>query len=278
MSIKQRIGLSCALALSLAACGTNESTDDAGTQPPVQYPGADAAVQTPGADAAVQTPGADAAVPTVDTAPVAVDPYIYVVVQDTEQVACTTNGPGADIDAVAKVDATTGKATGWGMIGSAEFFPNEGGNACENSDCAGGNCKYAAISSAFTEDDLVARTEGPVDGKVNASTSDIGYFSLNAGRVRLQIGDAVTGAGPAQEIKAGDFIAVYEVDQTYPLSGYAPASCSCLPEHYTVTLQTASGKLHPLTASRLETANTTCSALTATSVEGCGTTVFYYKP
>jgi hypothetical protein len=203
------------------------------------------------------------------------EPYVWVVIQDTEQKACSTNGPGADIDAVAKMDAT-GAVTGWGMIGKAFFTPNPLGNACENVDCSGGNCKYAAISKTFTEAELVARTEGPVDGQMRTGIGDdVGYLSLNAGILQIQIGDAVTGAGPAQAIKAGDWIAVYEVDQTYPEKGYAPSACVCAPEHYTVSLQTASGKVVQLRASRLESANATaCEALTATSLEGCGTTVF----
>jgi hypothetical protein len=269
MSIKHRIGLSCVLAVSLAACGSNESTDDAGTtQPP---PGLDAAVQYPGLDAGVAT-GIDSGT-AIDTTPAVVEPYIWVVIQDTEQKACTTNGPGADIDAIAKVDSV-GNAIGWGMIGKATFTPNPGGNACENVDCAGGNCKYSAISKTFTEAELVARTEGPSDGQVKAVGDDVGYFSLNAGTLQIQIGDAITGAGPAQTLKSGDYLAVYEVDKWYVDQGYAPATCSCLPEHYTVSVQTATGKTVQLIASRIESANSTCEALTLTSVEGCGTTVF----
>jgi hypothetical protein len=162
------------------------------------------------------------------------------------------------------------------MRGKATFTPNPLGNACENVECSGGNCKYAAISKTFTEPDLVARTEGPVDGQMRTGIGDdVGYLSLNAGILQIQIGDAVTGAGPAQAIKAGGWIVVYEVDQTYPENGYAPSACVCTPEHYTVSLQTASGKVVQLRASRLESANATaCEALTATSLEGCGTTVF----
>lgn len=245
----RKLGFTGALALSLAACGSNITSDDAGTT----------------------TPGPDAA----DTAvtPPPADPYVWVVVQDTEQVACTTNGPGADIDAVAMLSAT-GDVLGWGMVGSASYTANPAGNACANTDCASGNCKYAAISKTFTQADLVARTEGPNDAQINTG-DDVGYFSLNAGTLQIQIGNATTGAGPARAIKSGDWIVVYEVDKTYVGSGDA-ATCTCLPEHYEVYVQTADPakpavKLKP---SRLDPANSTCSALTAASTEGCGTTVF----
>lgn len=267
MSIKHKIGLSCVLALALAACGSNEATDDASyTEPPPYTGGQDAAVTvTPGQDAAAVTPGLDAA-------PVA-DPYIWVVIQDTEQKACTTNGPGSDIDAVAKLDSV-GTPIGWGLKNSAKYTPNPAGDACDNADCNGGNCKYAATSKTFTEADLVSRTEGPFDAEVNDKTDDTGYFSLNAGTLQIEIGD-VLGNGPAQAIQSGDFIAVYEVDKTYIDSGAASATCVCLPEHYTVYLQTASGKTLQLTPSETSynDLNTACS-LAASPTEGCGTTVF----
>jgi hypothetical protein len=255
MSIKHRIGISCVLALGFAACGLNDATDDAGIT-----------TKPPSPDAAVVT-GIDAKLPSPDTAPAVVEPYVWVVIQDTEQKACSTNGPGADIDAVVKMD-DKGVVTGLGMIGSAAFTPNPGGNACENVDCSGKNCKYAAIGTTFDQADLVARTEGPANGVVKAVGDDVGYFSLNAGTLQLQIGGALTGAGPAQSIKTGDFIVVYEVDKTYVDASNA---CVCAPEHFTVSLQTATGKSLALIPSRIETANTTCS-LSAT--EGCGTTVF----
>jgi len=266
MSIKHKIGLASVLALGLGACGTNEATDDAGYTPYV-YPDA-ATTVTPGADAATTvTPGADAC-----TVPVA-DPYLWVVVQDTEQKACTTNGPGSDIDAVAKLDVN-GQPLGWGLKKSATYKANPLGNACDNTDCNGGNCKYAAISKTFDQATLVAYTEGPADGVVNDTTSDSGYFSLNAGTLQIQIGD-VNGAGTAQTLKSGDYVAVYEVDKTYIDSGAASASCVCLPEHYTVYVETASGKTLQLLPSvtSYNDLNKACS-LSATPTEGCGTTVF----
>ena len=203
---------------------------------------------------------------------VTADPYVWVAIQDTEQIACTTRGPGADIDAVALV-SMAGVVLGVGKIGSASFTANPLGNACENSDCSGGNCKYAAISTTFTAADLVARSEGPQDGQVNTTRDDVGYFSLNGGALQLQIGD-LTGAGPPKEIKAGDQIRVYEVDRTFIEDGYAPVTCSCQPEHYTVTLQTAKGAALPLKPTLLDPVNTTCTALNSTSIEGCGTTLF----
>lgn len=263
MRFENKIGLACTLALGLAACGTTGDVDDAGSTP---YPQDDAATTVPpGPDAGVQ-PGPDTGTP-----PVA-DPYIWVVIQDTEQKACTTNGPGSDIDAVAKLDANS-TLVGWGRIGTAKYTPNPLGYACDNLDCSGGNCKYAANSSTFTQADLVARTEGPADAVVNTSTNDVGYFSLNAGTLSIQIGD-VLGAGIGQELKSGDWIALYEVDQTYIASGAAPATCSCLAEHYTVSLQSASGaKVLPLVPAAYSPANTAC-VLAAGATEGCGTTVF----
>ena len=199
------------------------------------------------------------------------DPYVWLAVQDTELVACTTSGPGADIDAVALWGNTS--ALGWGKIGSAVYTANALGNSCENADCAGGNCKYAAISTTYPASTLVGYTEGPRDAVASAVSNDSGYFSLNGGTLQIQIGD-LTGAGPAREIKPGDKLKIFEFDQTYITSGDAPASCSCLPEHYRVTLQTATGAILPLTPTILEADNTACSALTASSTEGCGTTVF----
>jgi hypothetical protein len=245
------------LALTLAACGSNDLTDDAGTTyvPP-----------TPGPDAAVIIPTVDAA-PII---PVETDPYVWVVIQDTEQKACTTNGPGVDVDAVAKL-AADGTVMGYGM--NATYTPNPGGFACETTDCNGKNCKYAANSTTFTLANLVKRTEGPVDGQVNDVGDDVGYFSLNAGTLSIQIGN-LNGTGVAQELKSGDWIAVYEVDKSYITAGAAAANCVCAAEHYTVTLQSQSGKkpLIKLVPAAYNADNTACGALSAT--EGCGSTTF----
>jgi hypothetical protein len=252
MNMYRKLGLPGALALALAACGSNTTTDDAGYTTPVP----DAAAPT--ADTGVTQPPAD--------------PYVWVVVQDTEQVACTTNGPGSDIDAVGKMDAKTNTVIAWGK--HATYKPNPQGNACENADCSGGNCKYAAISNTFTEADLVARTEGPADATVSKTADDTGYFSLNAGTLTIDLADTTTGA--LVPISSGDWIVVYEVDQTYITSKAAYAGCTCLPEHYTVTLQNADGsKTLALIPSRIDTAtNTACLVASANPDDGCGTTVF----
>jgi hypothetical protein len=258
MNTKMMLGLSCILALGLAACSTSEgdNLDAAYTPPPMTSLDSGAAID------ATPTP--------------APDPYLYVFIQDTEQDACGTNGPGADIDAVALLDAT-GAVRGWGMQGSAQFFPNPQGNACENSDCSGGNCKYADNGTYFLPETLPPLTEGAFDARVNQSTDDAGYFSLNAGTLRIQIGDAVTGAGPAQELRSGDYIMVYEVDQSYIASKRAYPGCACKPERYTVTLKTANNVSLELKPVLLDTNNTAaglCDPLTAASVEGCGSTEF----
>jgi hypothetical protein len=258
MSKDSKIGFSCVLALGLVACGSN--TTDVPDGATTYYPPADAYVSTPDGPATV-----------------APDPYVWVVIQDTEQKACSTNGPGSDIDAVELADANR-VPLGYGLKNSAIYTANPQGNACENSDCKGGNCKYAANGTTFTEADLVSRTEGPPDAVVKAVGDDVGYFSLNAGTLQIQIGDT-TGAGPAQPIKSGDLLQVYEVDQTYITSDNAPATCVCQPEHYTVTLQTAVNAAQPstlqLTPIELADDNaTTCAALALDSTEGCGTTWF----
>lgn len=258
--MKYKIGFASVVALALAACGSNELTDDAGT---VYVPA--------GQDAATSVSGADAGTTSPDTTPVVADPYVIVVIQDTEQKACTTNGPGADIDAVAKLD-DKGNPIGWGKIGTARYTANPLGNACENVDCSTKNCKYAAISKTIEALDLVARTEGPADGVVNDTGDDAGYFSLNAGTLQIEMGD-INGAGPLQPIKSGDWIAVYEVDKSYIESGAAAATCVCAPEHYTVSLQSLGGKVLPLAPALYNEFNTACS-LATTPDQGCGSTTF----
>ena len=259
MKTKWMFGIACVLALGLAACsGSSGGDTDAG--------------YTPQPDLA--QPGPDLAQAAIDTAP-APEPLVWLSIQDTEQAACATNGPGSDIDAVELYD-TTG-VLGVGMIGSATFKENPGGWACDTDTCGSagtGNCKYAANSDTYTVADLVARTEGPADAQVNATTADVGYFSLNAGTLEIQIGDP-TGQPPAQTLKSGDYIKVFEVDQSYLLSGAAYSGCTCAPEHYTVTALSATGNtIVPLKAVQLDPSNTTCAALTTASIEGCGSTVF----
>jgi hypothetical protein len=262
MKTKLILGISCVLALGLAAC-SDSSDGEADASAPIGTP--DTGIQV------IDTRPADVMPTPVDTA--APEEYLWVVVQDTEQKACTTNGPGADIDAVALWDLQTSTAIGWGKLNTATFTPNPAGNACDNVDCSGANCKYAYISNTFDGDTLVSWTEGPRDGAVLA-VDDYGYFALNGGTLQIQIGDAVAGTGPAKVLTSGDLIRVFEVDKTYIADGSAPASCLCLPERYTVSLQTNTGKTLPLRPMQLAAGNTTCAALTTTSVEGCGTTLF----
>jgi hypothetical protein len=255
----------CVLALGLAACSGGTGGD------------VDASYIPPQPDLAPMT--YDTAPAPVDTAPVA-EPLVWLSIQDTEQVACATNGPGTDIDAVELYTASATGATivlGVGMTGSARFTPNPGGEACPKGTCGSSgtsDCKYASNSATFTLADLVARTEGVADAEVNETTSDVGYFSLNAGTLQIKIGDP-TGLPPAQTLKSGDYIKVFEVDKSYVASGAAYATCTCAPEHYTVTAMSATGNTQvKLIAQLLDPNNTACTALTAGSVEGCGSTVF----
>jgi hypothetical protein len=258
MKTNWMLGIACFLALGLAACsgGTGGDLDAA-------YPQPDLAPMT-----------YDTATPAIDTAP-PVEPLVWLSIQDTEQVACATNGPGTDIDAVVLYDATG--TLGVGLRGSAVFTMNPGGWACPQDTCGSSgtaDCKYAANSDTYTEADLVARTEGPADATVDATLADTGYFALNAGTLQIQVGDAL-GNPPAQVLKSRDYIKVFEVDQSYVASGAAYAGCTCAPEHYTVTAMSATGNtIVPLTALQLDPYNTTCAPLTATSTEGCGSTVF----
>jgi hypothetical protein len=256
------------LGLGLAACGTSTGNDDVGST----TPNPDTA-PAPTPDAA--PPAIDTATPAIDTAVPVAEPLVWLSIQDTEQAACATNGPGADIDAVELYDVTG--VLGVGLVGSARFKQNPGGWACATDTCGSSgtsNCKYAANSDTYTVADLVARTEGPADATVSATASDTGYFSLNAGTLEIQIGDP-TGQPPLKTLKSGDYIKVFEVDQSYVASGAAYSGCTCVPEHYTVTALSQSGNtIVKLKAVQLDANNTTCAALGATSTEGCGSTVF----
>ena len=233
MKTQLKFGISLSLALGLAACSGGVGGDlDAAYVPPEDTAAA---------------PALDTAPLAIDTAPVAIDtaplaePLVWLSIQDTEQAACSTNGPGTDIDAVELYDATG--VLGVGLIGSAIFTKNPGGWACDKDTCGSNgtsNCKYAANSDTYTEADLVARTEGVADATVDATLADTGYFSLNAGTLEIKIGGP-TGLPPAKTLKSGDYIKVFEVDQSYVASGAAYAACTCAPEHYTVTALSATG-------------------------------------
>jgi hypothetical protein len=241
------------LTLGVAGCPSSDSdTPDAAV-----YGNQDAPVLSGNKDAAVSP---DLAV---------ADPFVWVVIQDTEQKACTTNGPGADIDGIALisgVDATT--ILGYGA--NANYKANPQGVACENVDCNGGNCKYSYISKTLDPTLLLSYTIGEPDAVVSATADDVGYFSLNAGTLQMEIADVATGINRVS-INSGDWISVYEVDKSYITSGNAPATCACVPEHYTVYVQTISGVTKTLTPQVLNPDNKEC---TASAIDGCGSTVF----
>jgi hypothetical protein len=200
---------------------------------------------------------------------------LLLVDRDTDNVMCSaTNGPGADIDAVELMTAG-GVTVGFGMKGTASYAPGAAANQmipCMDNQCAGGMCKYSDVA-------LKDRVEGPRDGKVNATGDDVGYFSLNNGRLQLQVGDA-QGVGPAREITSGMMVKVWEVDQIYKKNGWAPASCNCLAERFELwavpTLGSAAGAVK-LKSKMIEAENTAmCAAVGMTVGQdlGCGTTVF----
>jgi hypothetical protein len=206
----------------------------------------------------------------------AVKRYSFVSIVDLERKAdanfsCSeTNGPGSDIDAVALL--RDGKVVGYGLTGSAAFARGGAPDECANSACSGGNCKYASISSTFSEADLVARTLGPPDAVVNKSSDDKGYLSLNGGTLQLQIGDN-SGKGSAQTFKSGDQIKVFEVDQAQKTDANG---CVCKPEHYQVIIQDKDGSSLALKPVQFipENSDVCGTAPGPTDLYGCGTTAF----
>jgi hypothetical protein len=245
------------VAMGFAACGSSDLDP------------LDSSVYTPLPDAGMM---ADTYVPEPDAGPAPVQ-YVNVVIMDTEgtQPAATRaacgNGPGSDIDAVELIRGTV--PVGYGLVGSAIYVPATAGPTCAATDCSGNVCKYAVGT-------LAPQTEGKRNARVNASTDDIGYISLNGGILYLQIGNAITGGGVAQVLQSGDQLKIHEVDQTYKTSGEAYAGCTCAAEHYEVWLQDELGgngvKLLP---TKYEAGNTACPAVvSATDTEGCGTTTF----
>ncbi len=208
-----------------------------------------------------------------DTAPAAVKyTAIMIVDRDTDNVMCSaTNGPGADIDAVELQMGTT--TVGVGKLMSASFAM--GGTTtmtCMDAQCRGADCKY---SDAM----YLQRITGPRDGRsFPDATPDEGYFSLNGGRVALEIGDA-TGNGTAMEIKSGMKVKVWEVDKSY-IPSRAPMSCVCAPERFEVYLLTSrttsvgAVKLGGATFDPANSAMCTSMGMQAGGLEGCGTTTF----
>jgi hypothetical protein len=248
------------LAMGFAACGSSESDlpDTSIYLPPLDAGAKDAFVAL------------DTLAP--DTAPAAIQ-YVNVVIMDTEskqpaaERAACGNGPGSDIDAVELIRAAV--PVGYGLVGSAQLVAPTAGPYCDETDCSGNVCKYAKAT-------LAPATEGKRNAKVNQSTDDVGYVSLNGGTLYLQIGNAITGGGTAQVLMSGDQLKIHEVDQTYKASGEAYAGCTCAAEHYEVWLQDVAG-LNPvqLLPTKYEAGNTGCPAVvSATDTEGCGTTTF----
>ena len=229
------VGLACVLGLGLAGCKASvvtESTIDGGLA----------------TDGSTSETGAGAG-------------YTYVFIRDREfeqpTFSCgASDAPGTDIDTVGLIRNNT--VVGYTMKGSAAFTPEN--VACAPTDCIGGNCKYASSSTTFTQTDLVSRTEGPPDAVVNQSGDDTGFLSLNGGSLQFQIGDLL-GNGPAQTIRSGDQIKVFEVDPT--------------PAHYQLWVQNGSTSLQ-LNPAQFDPANSaTCGATPAPGATlGCGTTVF----
>ncbi len=192
---------------------------------------------------------------------------LMIVDKDIDMVTCgTTNGPGADIDAV-ELRTSLNATIGFGLKGSASYATEPTVAPCKDAMCKGGVCKYSNIA-------FKARTEGPKNAVVNPTTDDEGYFSLNNGRLQLQIGDAL-GDGPAKTLESGMQIKVWEVDQTYKT---AANGCICVPEEYEVYILTAPGTsvgAVKLKSTTLESVNSgMCGGTVAGGTLGCGTTVF----
>ncbi|MGA7744931.1 MAG: hypothetical protein WBP56_07665 [Polyangia bacterium] len=228
-------GLACVLGLGLAGCKASvvsESAIDGGLA----------------SDGSTPETGAAAA-------------YTYVFIRDREfeqpNFSCSaSDAPGTDIDTVGLIRNNT--VVGYTMKESAAFTPEN--VACAPTDCAGENCKYASSSTTFSQTTLVSWTEGPPDAVVNQSGDDSGFMSLNGGSLQFQIGDLL-GNGPAQTIRSGDQIKVFEVDPT--------------PAHYQLWVQNGSTSLQ-LNPAQFDPANSaTCGATPAPGETlGCGTTVF----
>ncbi len=170
--------------------------------------------------------------------------YSWVVLDGSPNPDCSTNSPGPDIDAVAL----------YRKIGSDWFLMGMGKAGTQvvkqpaNPKCTGQNNYDNAYAAC-----------GPVNGTVSATAKDTGYFGLGDRSLYLQIGACSDGTqdlkkcdgnGAVQEIKLGDQLAIWEVDQSYktpclndgndaPQCGYAYDKCSCATEQYRVGLATS---------------------------------------
>jgi hypothetical protein len=199
--------------------------------------------------------------------------YQWIGIYDDQTMpACTSTGPGADVDSVDLLRG--GSVIGVGLKTSASFDATQQGGPTVTpcTSCNNGACPNSGPQAA-------ERAEGIQDGMSYASMPDTGYFSLNAGTLWVQIGQA-NGNSPAQEIRSGDKIIVREVDKVYIAEGSAPASCACLPEKYSVYVFTQKGAMSngvKLKATKywMENISMCGGSLTPGATDiGCGTTEF----
>jgi hypothetical protein len=196
--------------------------------------------------------------------------YRYILIVDDEKTPmCTGTGPGADIDSISLIRG--GSLAGVGLKGSAMVLSTvPGATSAPCSMCGGAACPYSGPTAA-------ARAEGVRDGMSVMVGMDMGYLSLNAGGLWLQIGN-MTGDTPAQDIMSGDTIKVWEVDKGYITDMRAPTGCACTPEKYAVYAYVTMGD----TATRVQLspfnfvpANMTeCGTMATGMMLGCGTTDF----
>ncbi len=166
--------------------------------------------------------------------------YKSVVIWDkyTEPDCKATTGPGPDIDMVAVW-------RGNDLLGVGKP----------------GTCTYKAGTTVACPDNQhaaatdVAAACGPF-GDLDFKSVSFGYLSLGGGSVEMAIGactkggtdiEACDGAGDVVEIKVGDSIDVYEVDQWYlgkaggNTKAYITGACKCIPETYEVELRVTAG-------------------------------------
>jgi hypothetical protein len=197
--------------------------------------------------------------------------YKYLAIVDNETMpACTTTGPGADIDAIDLRHAGSTLVAGVGLKGSAKLVTQTGATPCSTCGTSGGACANSGDAAA-------SRVEGIQDAMSYAgNTPDTGYLSLNGGVVWLQVGGP-TGSGPAADIVSGDTLTVYEVDKYYVAQGLAPTTCMCLPEKYAVyayvDMNDESTKVQ-LMPTKFKSDNTDVCGATASGNLGCGTSDF----
>jgi hypothetical protein len=252
-----------ALGVAISACGdTTDSGADGGTGGASGLGGAGGAGGSGGTSAG----GAGGSV-TVDGGGGG-KTYKYLAIVDNEtKPACTTTGPGADIDAIDLRHAGSTLVAGVGLTGSAKFVTQAGATPCTT--CGGKDCGNSGDAAA-------SRVEGIQDAMSYSDKPDIGYLSLNGGVVWLQVGGP-TGSGPAVDIVSGDTLTVYEVDKYYVANGDAFAACMCLPEKYSVYAyvdmndETSKVQLMP---TKFQSENAATCGATVSGNLGCGTSDF----